>query len=35
MDPDAPFQQKPFSPDGLAKKVREMLDQARARLKGA
>jgi two-component system cell cycle sensor histidine kinase/response regulator CckA len=35
MDPDAPFQQKPFGPDGLARKVREMLDQARARLQGA
>jgi two-component system cell cycle sensor histidine kinase/response regulator CckA len=34
MDPDAPFQQKPFGPDGLARKVREMLDQARARLQG-
>jgi CheY-like chemotaxis protein len=34
MDPDAPFQQKPFAPDGLARKVREMLDQARARLQG-
>jgi CheY-like chemotaxis protein len=34
MDADAPFQQKPFAPDGLARKVREMLDQARARLQG-
>jgi CheY-like chemotaxis protein len=32
MDAGAPFQQKPFAPDGLARKVREMLDQARARL---
>ncbi len=29
LDPDAPFQQKPFSPDGLARKVREMLDSRR------
>jgi PAS domain S-box-containing protein len=35
MDAEAPFQQKPFAPDGLARKVREMLDQARARLQGA
>ena len=35
MDPDAPFQQKPFAPDGLARKVRQMLDEARARLQGA
>ena len=26
LDPDAPFQQKPFTPEGLARKVREMLD---------
>ncbi|HKU62843.1 MAG TPA: PAS domain S-box protein [Gemmatimonadales bacterium] len=26
MDPGAPFQQKPFSPDGLARTVRELLD---------
>ncbi len=31
MEPDAPFQQKPFAPDGLARKVREMLDRERAR----
>ena len=35
MDPDAPFQQKPFTPEGLARKVREMLDGVRARLQGA
>ena len=34
MDPDAPFQQKPFDPEGLARKVREMLDGARVRLQG-
>jgi PAS domain S-box-containing protein len=28
MEPGAPFQQKPFTPDGLARKVREMLDAA-------
>ena len=27
LDPDAPFQQKPFTPAGLATKVRTMLDQ--------
>ena len=26
MDADAPFQQKPFTPDGLARSVRELLD---------
>ena len=26
LDPEAPFQQKPFTPEGLARKVREMLD---------
>jgi two-component system cell cycle sensor histidine kinase/response regulator CckA len=35
MDPDAPFQQKPFTPEGLARKVREMLDGVRPRLQGA
>jgi CheY-like chemotaxis protein len=30
LDPDAPFQQKPFSPEGLARKVREMLDSRKA-----
>jgi CheY-like chemotaxis protein len=35
MDADAPFQQKPFAPDGLARKVRAMLDDARARLQRA
>jgi two-component system, NtrC family, nitrogen regulation response regulator GlnG len=35
MDADAPFQQKPFAPDGLARKVRVMLDDARARLQSA
>jgi two-component system cell cycle sensor histidine kinase/response regulator CckA len=28
LDPDAPFQQKPFTPAGLATKVRAMLDQS-------
>ena len=28
LEPGAPFQQKPFAPDGLARKVREMLDAA-------
>jgi hypothetical protein len=27
LDPEAPFQQKPFTPAGLATKVRAMLDQ--------
>jgi two-component system cell cycle sensor histidine kinase/response regulator CckA len=31
LDPDAPFQQKPFSPEALAKKVREMLDLRKVR----
>jgi hypothetical protein len=26
MDADATFQQKPFTPDGLARSVRELLD---------
>ena len=29
LDPDAPFQQKPFTAEGLARKVREMLDSRR------
>jgi hypothetical protein len=35
LDPGAPFQQKPFGPEGLARKVREMLDAARARMSPA
>jgi two-component system, cell cycle sensor histidine kinase and response regulator CckA len=31
LDAGAPFQQKPFAPEGLARKVREMLDDSRAR----
>jgi CheY-like chemotaxis protein len=31
LEPGAPFQQKPFTPDGLARKVREMLDAISAR----
>jgi two-component system cell cycle sensor histidine kinase/response regulator CckA len=31
LEPGAPFQQKPFAPEGLARKVREMLDAARSR----
>ena len=31
LDPEAPFQQKPFTPEGLARKVREMLDLGKAR----
>jgi hypothetical protein len=27
LDPGAPFQQKPFTPAGLALKARQMLDQ--------
>jgi two-component system cell cycle sensor histidine kinase/response regulator CckA len=27
LEPGVPFQQKPFTPDGLARKVREMLDR--------
>ncbi|MEO7474332.1 MAG: response regulator, partial [Gemmatimonadales bacterium] len=34
MDADSAFQQKPFAPTGLARKVREILDQTRARLGG-
>jgi two-component system cell cycle sensor histidine kinase/response regulator CckA len=30
MEADAPFQQKPFAPEELARKVREMLDAARS-----
>ena len=30
LEPGAPFQQKPFAPEELARKVREMLDTARA-----
>jgi two-component system cell cycle sensor histidine kinase/response regulator CckA len=31
LDPEAPFQQKPFTPVGLATKVRSMLDQHHSR----
>ena len=31
LDAGAPFEQKPFAPEGLARKVREMLDASRAR----
>ena len=31
LDPEAPFQQKPFTPEGLARKVREMLDSRKGR----
>ena len=29
LDPGAPFQQKPFHPDALAKQVRDLLDARR------
>ena len=35
LDPDAPFQQKPFAPDGLARKVRAMLDDGAPRAPAA
>ena len=35
LEPGAPFQQKPFAPEELAGKVREMLDAARARVAAA
>jgi PAS domain S-box-containing protein len=31
LEPDVPFQQKPFTPEGLGRKVREMLDGRSAR----
>ena len=31
LEPGAPFQQKPFAPEELARTVREMLDAARLR----
>jgi two-component system cell cycle sensor histidine kinase/response regulator CckA len=31
LEPGAPFQQKPFAPEDLARAVREMLDGSRAR----
>jgi two-component system, cell cycle sensor histidine kinase and response regulator CckA len=30
LDAGAPFEQKPFSPEGLARKIREILDASRA-----
>jgi CheY-like chemotaxis protein len=34
LDPGMPFQQKPFTPEGLARTVREMLDRAAGRAGG-
>ena len=35
LAPGAPFQQKPFAPEELARKVREMLDASRPRAPAA